>query len=187
MLISDAYRQLNKDLHAGGRYGRKGDKWLGTVQHLILRFKPETILDYGCGQGALGRELGRPIAEYDPAIEGKQSLPQPADLVICTDVIEHIEPELIDDVLDHLQSLTRKALFAVISTRPANKFLADGRNAHLIVQPWPWWQEKVALRFRIEEAVVEPTQVKLVLTPLGKLAAMYRRGLAAFRKPHPTT
>lgn len=167
MLISDAYRQLNRDLHAGGLYGRKGDKWLATVRDLIDRFQPDTILDYGCGQGALGRELGRPIAEYDPAIEGKESLPEPANLVVCTDVIEHIEPELIDEVLDHLKLLTKKVLFAVISTRPANKFLADGRNAHLIVQPWEWWETKISLRFHIEQEVVEPTQVKLVLTPLA--------------------
>jgi 2-polyprenyl-3-methyl-5-hydroxy-6-metoxy-1,4-benzoquinol methylase len=170
MLISDDYRQLNRDLHAGGLYGHRGDKWLEAGQFLVQRFNPETILDYGCGQGALGRGLGRPIAEYDPAIAGKEALPEPADLVICTDVIEHIEPELIDGVLDHLQSLTQTCLFAVISTRPANKFLADGRNAHLIVEPWDWWREKVVRRFHIAKQVVEPTQVKLVLTPLREAA-----------------
>jgi 2-polyprenyl-3-methyl-5-hydroxy-6-metoxy-1,4-benzoquinol methylase len=166
MLISEGYRQLNKDLHGGGSYGQRGDRWLKAVQHLIEKVRPETILDYGCGQGALGRDLGRPIAEYDPAIEGKDRLPAAADLVVCTDVIEHVEPECIDEVLDHLQSVTKKCLFAVISTRPAAKVLADGRNAHLIVESWEWWKNKLRVRFNIAKLVVDPGEVRLVLTPL---------------------
>lgn len=121
MLISERYLSLNKDLHDQGSYGRKGDKWTARVKQLLDQFKPDTVLDYGCGQGALSRSLDRHIAEYDPAIEGKNSLPAPADLVICTDVLEHIEPELLDNVLDHLKKVTHMALFAVICTRPAKK------------------------------------------------------------------
>jgi hypothetical protein len=164
-LISEEYRELNRTLHSSGCYGQRGDRWSNAVQLLIDKYEPQTILDYGCGHGALARHLGRHIAEYDPAIEGKETLPEPAELVVCTDVIEHIEPECIDQVLDHLQALTTKALFAVISTRPASKTLADGRNAHLIIEPWEWWEQKVRPRFNIEKIVVEPGEVRLVLTP----------------------
>jgi hypothetical protein len=167
MLISDEYLELNQKLHAGGGYGIKGDRWLKTVETLVQRFRPDTILDYGCGQGALGRALGRQIAEYDPAIEGKETLPAPADLVVCTDVIEHVEPEFIDPMLDHLQSLTKKCLFAVIATRPARKSLPDGRNAHLIVQPWEWWKPKITSRFHLDKILVkENLETRLILTPL---------------------
>lgn len=166
MLISDAYRDMNKNLHAGGCYGQSGDRWLASVQLLIDKFEPETILDYGCGQGALGRALGRPLAEYDPAVPGKDQLPAPADLVVCTDVMEHIEPELIDGVLDHLRSVTKRYLFAVISTRPARKILPDGRNAHLIVEPWEWWEAKLRPRFRFIKLAVDPQEVRVLLAPL---------------------
>lgn len=167
MLISDTYRDLNKDLHAGGKYGLHGDKWVQPVERLISRFNPKTILDYGCGQGALGRSLSFPVSEYDPAIEGKDSLPGAADLVICTDVLEHIEPELIDDVLSHVRSITNMALFAVIATRPAQKILSDGRNAHLIVENWKWWKSKIYFYFNVVDEKVSSTEVEVVLRPLG--------------------
>lgn len=166
MLISEAYRQLNKTLHGEGSYGRKGDKWAPRVEALIDRFQPNSVLDYGCGQGALGRGLSRPIFEYDPAIPGKDNDPQPAELVVCTDVLEHIEPACLEMVLDHLQALATRCLFAVVSTRPAQKLLPDGRNAHLIVQSWPYWEEKLSARFRIDEAVVRYKEVEVVLLPL---------------------
>jgi 2-polyprenyl-3-methyl-5-hydroxy-6-metoxy-1,4-benzoquinol methylase len=163
MLITDSYRELNKDLHAQGMYGRKGDKWTAKVASLIEQFKPRCILDYGCGQGALGRALGVQVAEYDPAIPGKDKEPEPADLVICTDVLEHIEPECLDAVLDHLRGLTKSVLFAVVSTRPAKKFLSDGRNAHLIVEPWTFWQEKLSSRFDIGQTTVHHKEVEVEL------------------------
>ena len=168
MLISEAYRQLNRDLHDAGSYGRKGDKWADHVRDLIERFQPTSILDYGCGQGALGRALGQPIKEYDPAIPGKDGAPDPADLVVCTDVLEHVEPEHLEDVLRHLESLTRVCLFAVISTRPAQKFLADGRNAHLIVEDWAFWEQRLSREFAVEK--VESTHKDVAVLLLKKLA-----------------
>ena len=131
---------------------------------LLDQFKPTTVLDYGCGQGALGRSLDREIAEYDPAIEGKSTMPAPADLVICTDVLEHIEPDLLDNVLDHLRDLTKSALFAVICTRPAKKFLADGRNAHLIVEPWEFWKQKLSERFTLMETKIHHKEIEVILS-----------------------
>lgn len=163
MLITDEYRRLNQELHHLGSYGRKGDKWKQRVIDLIEQYKPATILDYGCGQGALGRSLERNISEYDPAIPGKDAMPEPADLVICTDVLEHIEPDLLDSVLEHLQSVTVSHLFAVICTRPAKKFLPDGRNAHLIVEPWSFWKERLEKRFRILECVPHGKEVEVLL------------------------
>lgn len=166
MTISEQYRQLNKHLHEQGSYGRKGDKWAGRVRELIEEYRPTTMLDYGCGQGALGRALGTPIQEYDPAIEGKDQPPARADLVVCTDVLEHIEPEHLDAVLDDLKRVTGRCLFAVISTRPAKKTLADGRNAHLIVEEWPFWEERLSRRFRVVARSANRKEVEVVLLTL---------------------
>lgn len=157
MLISDEYKKINQDLHARmGYYGAGGGKWKTAIEENFPRM---TLLDYGCGKGMLGRAVKYPMTEYDPGIPGKDSLPEPHDVVISTDVLEHIEPEHIDAVLDHIQSLAKKFVFLVIATRPARKTLPDGRNAHLIIEPWEWWEEKLEARFEILSVNPDASQV----------------------------
>lgn len=150
MRITREYLDLQKKLHATGTYGRGVDV-PECMRHIRSCIQTgETLLDYGCGQGHLSRacaDWGLPIFEYDPAIPGKDELPAPADIVVCADVLEHIEPECIDAVLTHLQALTRKILIAVIATRPAVKTLADGRNAHVLLMTPMQWFDKLSERF----------------------------------------
>tara|TARA_S200002703_G_scaffold107486_1_gene93376 strand:+ start:2423 stop:2824 length:402 start_codon:yes stop_codon:yes gene_type:complete len=109
--------------------------------------KSSDVLDYGCGKGTLGAALGREIKEYDPAIPGKDERPVAADIVACTDVLEHIEPDCIDDVLDDLARVTKSVLFVTVCVVPAKKKLADGRNAHILLKPFDWWAGKLTERF----------------------------------------
>lgn len=148
-LITDGYRQEQIRLHAATHgFAGKGDQWLPAVQAVIARYLPKSILDYGAGQGALAETLRAryetiDIREYDPAVTGKDAMPAPADLVVCTDVLEHIEPTCLSAVLDHLYALTQIALFVVIATRPSEKRLSDGRNAHLIIDNAAWWADQM--------------------------------------------
>ena len=87
---------------------------------------------------------------YDPGVPEYADPPTPAEMVVCIDVLEHIEPELIDDVLDHLEELTESFLFATVHTQPAGKKLPDGRNAHLIQKPAEWWLPKIMERFTLK-------------------------------------
>lgn len=87
---------------------------------------------------------------YDPGVPEYEEMPEPAEMVVCIDVLEHIEPDLIDDVLDHLESLTEKVLFATVHMLPAGKILPDGRNAHLIQKPPAWWLPKFLERFTLK-------------------------------------
>ena len=145
MLISDSYRKLNKALHASNRhYGASGSQWRDDVMAMI---GPGTVLDYGCGKNPLSIEGAR---LYDPAINGISDPPEPADYVICTDVLEHVEPEFIDNVIADLRRVTIRALFLAVCTKPAEKFLADGRNAHLIQENASWWGQKVEKHFKID-------------------------------------
>jgi hypothetical protein len=148
-LISDAYRGEQVRLHAAPKgYGGRGDKWAAAVIELAARFQARSLLDYGAGQGALGRAVraaGLAIAEYDPARPGLDALPAPADLVVCTDVLEHIEPDRLAAVLAHLRAVTQRVLFAVVATRPATKWLSDGRNAHLLLHDAVWWTETMIM------------------------------------------
>lgn len=149
-LISPQYREEQRALHAAPRgYGGRGCKWAGTVEALIQMLGATSVLDYGCGQGTLVSALtvrnlpAVRLAEYDPAIAGKDHLPMFADLVVCTDVLEHIEPDRLNAVLAHLRMLARKAVFLVVNLRETNKVLSDGRNAHLIIETATWWQNRV--------------------------------------------
>lgn len=151
-LISTGYQELQRELHTRPEgYGGKGHKWAPPVLDLLRRYDCWSVLDYGCGEGALVRRLkglsecrGVRLSEYDPAMPGKDRRPDFADLVVVTDVLEHIEPDRLDAVLAHIRGLTRKVGFLVIATGPANKVMADGRNAHLIQEPRPWWAEQLA-------------------------------------------
>jgi hypothetical protein len=57
---------------------------------------------------------------------------------------------MLDDVLDHIRSVSRLAAIFTVATRPAVKILADGRNAHLIQQPLEWWLPKFWTRWELQ-------------------------------------
>lgn len=145
MLISPEYVALNRELHERiPTYGVGGHKWADWVQLFCMSHRIESVLDYGAGKGALAGALeGSPfvVHEYDPAIPGKDARPALADLVVCTDVLEHVEPECIWSVLTDITSLSRKAVLLGISCKSSGKLLADGRGAHLLVKPAAWWRE----------------------------------------------
>lgn len=152
-LISNAYVEQNKSLHEVGDFGVSGYKWAASVGWLINNHKIRGVLDYGAGQqtlkNALRKKFDIEINCYDPAIPELAASPRSAELVTCTDVLEHIEPENLNNVLEHIQSLADKYVFFVIPTGPANKTLSDGRNAHLIQKPVDWWLPKLSEKFNL--------------------------------------
>lgn len=148
--ITPEYLESQKELHRRPKgYGGSGDKWTMTVRNLIFAHGCASVLDYGCGQGTLSsalKKMGFKITDYDPAIKGKDEIEKykTFDMVICTDVLEHVEPDRLAVVIDHLYRLTDKVLFLVIATRPSNKFFPDGRNVHLTIEPASWWAERLS-------------------------------------------
>jgi len=85
---------------------------------------------------------------YDPAFP-EYGPPKAADLVCCIDVLEHTEPELLNNVLQELSTLVTRAGFFTIHQGPAGKTLSDGRNAHLIQKPTSWWLPRLSQFFEI--------------------------------------
>lgn len=150
MLITEEYRKLNENMHETKKlYGTSGARWAPQVESLCQMIKSKDVLDYGCGKSTLAHNLPFSIQQYDPAIPKFSALPQPAHIVICTDVLEHIEPECIDDVLEDIRGLTKSLCFLSIANGKAEKTLADGRNAHLIQQDETWWLTKLLPLFHI--------------------------------------
>lgn len=150
-LITDEYRKLNSGLHeARPDYGANGHRHANDVIELAQECHARTILDYGCGKQTLGRALTRwTVIGYDPAFPQTSTDPEPADFLVCLDMLEHVEPDCLDAVLDHMASKTLKAAYLIVATRPAVKFLADGRNAHLIQEPLEWWLPKLMKRWKL--------------------------------------
>lgn len=170
-VISHNYVEQNKKLHASlPHYGISVLRHIETIKKMYDKTKARSLLDYGCGKGMLAKHLDFPIWEYDPAISGKDNAPRSADLVVCIDVLEHIEPEYLDGVLTDLKRVTKKVGFFTIATREANKKLEDGRNTHLIVENKDWWKEKLLKYFDIPEGGIidKGDEVYFVVSPKTK-------------------
>ncbi len=156
--ISEGYKALLQRTHAespgwGSGAARRVEELIPFVR---LVGASTTALDYGCGKGALKPALlerfpGLRISEYDPGIPGKDESPAPADFLISTDVLEHVEDPA--EVLRHMRALTLDRSFLCIGLGPAKKFLPDGRNAHLHQLPPAQWQTLVrAAGFEVLES-----------------------------------
>tara|TARA_R100000951_G_scaffold114030_2_gene117381 strand:+ start:1710 stop:2237 length:528 start_codon:yes stop_codon:yes gene_type:complete len=146
-MITPEYKKLLTDHHKNNpRWGTTAGRFIQQVERITRNTYCFDGLDYGCGKGALkkGYKGQARFGEYDPAIAGKDTIEGRFDIVTCIDVLEHIEPEHINEVLREVLGLAKKVAFLVISTRPAIEVLPDGRNAHLIVESGDWWAAKVS-------------------------------------------
>ena len=148
------------------RYGVTAADHLEQIAGLVRANKPNSIIDYGCGQAGFGnyfwRDGERRIYLYDPAIPQYKDFPTGSafDLALCCDVMEHIEMRHVDRVLEEIRSVSRNAIFT-IATKPARAKLPDGRNAHVTLlspEEWREWIEDV-FGFAEMEPTVHPKTV----------------------------
>jgi len=142
-LYEDIYRSRND-------YKRELSHLFHEICSLIIRV-PQSVLDYGCGQGNLAdlfqQHFRCPITKYDPTISEYATLPQGHyDLGLCTDVLEHIPEEEIDGLLSTLSSYVDRAFFN-IHLGEASTILSNGENAHCTIKPAQWWRRKIERHF----------------------------------------
>lgn len=174
-LISEEMREQNAKLHQRvPEYGMNGGRHAPIVLTLVETLKKgsqhgmPSVLDYGCGKGGLGRALPFPIFEYDPAIPGKEQTPRPADLVVCTDVLEHIEPDKIIFVLNDLRRCTKQTGYFVIHTQAAKKNYPNGQNTHLTQRGLDWWRAKIGKFFIIGKIWPQGAELHVLVAPKPK-------------------
>src|SRR6266705_2117326 len=109
MFLTPEYQELQHKFHIDRPdYGVSGQKHCEHLLEFCKKMNTKNVLDYGCGKATLQRGLPFPIQNYDPCIDEYSKRPVPADIVVCTDVLEHIEPECLKAVLDDIRGLTKQ-------------------------------------------------------------------------------
>jgi len=146
---------MQSKLHENPDYGIASTFFAPIVDDVIQSFGITSLLDYGAGKCRLKDSIKSEViyTPYEPSNPLWSQTPEPNEFVTCIDVLEHIEPELLDNVLDDLKRVVNKYGLFTIHTGPAMKVLPDGRNAHLIQQPLEWWNKHLNTRFTITKQV----------------------------------
>lgn len=136
------YLEQYKQLHKLGKFGGGSlKKHLPNIERLLKDTKSKSVLDYGCGKA---KHHPKGWVGYDPAVKDKDILPGGTfDAVICTDVLEHVPEEELNETLNNIFSKAEKLVYLSISTKPAKKNLPNGENCHVTVKDKDWWWEQI--------------------------------------------
>lgn len=109
--ISKEYLEQQKMLHENPHYGVASLSFAPIVTDFINQTGIKSVSDYGAGKQNLltGLHLAGinsiDYYSYDPVF-AEYGEPRSADLVCCIDVLEHIEPERLENVLIDLAKIT---------------------------------------------------------------------------------
>jgi len=154
--ISNEYQETMQGEHSCGNWGSSAYKYSGASVLDVLVSRPyvQTVLDFGAGKCTLEKfiqeRLGRAIewTNYDPGVAGIDVLPGGQfDCVVSTDVLEHVEPERLKDVLRTLADKTKYVLVSDIACYPTGKRFPSGpyagQDMHLIIEQPEWWRDKI--------------------------------------------
>jgi cyclopropane fatty-acyl-phospholipid synthase-like methyltransferase len=149
MIIDPSYQNQLSTMHGRGQFRNSGSKMLKNVQPVIKQYQPKSLLDFGCGHGALITSIQElyptmHVEGYDPGNPAYTKMPRSSfDVVVSADVFEHIEPKYLNETLELISNKIQKAGWFRIACYPAKKHLPDGRNAHLIVELPDWWRTRI--------------------------------------------
>ena len=142
------YINQHRILHRESRQfrGRALLAHIDRINVLLDTHRCHSILDYGCGKAQCwpAEWQGR-ITGYDPAYAPYSTRPQGQyDMVICTDVMEHIPASAVDWVIRDIFAYRRVWTYINIATFSSAKLLPDGTNKHVTVRPREWWDQRLA-------------------------------------------
>lgn len=161
MAQSKEYQDLLTEMHKNNpKWGSEFKKMPvpQLLRETIKKYKPKTILDFGCGKGFLSKRLQNDfpninVSGWDPS-HGTE-LDGTYDMIVSTDVLEHVEPDYLDETLHELYNRTNIVQYHNIACYYATAILPDGRNAHLSTMTPDTWQIKFDIMgFTIKKELV---------------------------------
>lgn len=129
-------------------YGKTSIKLYDMLEKIINHLNILSVLDYGCGKSKLLDLIKKnkkiKIYRYDPAIKKYSKLTKnKTDLVICTDVLQHVPLYDLDRVLKEIKSKGIYILFYIKCTNHKTK-LPNKTYANCTVYDKKWWLEKLS-------------------------------------------
>ena len=143
MSLYDIYLEQAKLYHQEDKIwqGTSIINYIPKINQIIKDKDIKTILDYGCGKAKHHPKEWKAI-KYDPAIQEYQNKPQDKyDLVISTDVLEHIPVENLKQTIDEIFGYSNKWVFVSVCCRKAEAILPNGYNAHATIESAKWWRD----------------------------------------------
>jgi len=143
MSLYDIYLEQAKLYHQEDKIwqGTSIINYIPKINQIIKDKDIKTILDYGCGKAKHHPKEWNAI-KYDPAIQDYQNKPQDKyDLVISTDVLEHIPVENLKQTIDEIFGYSNKWVFVSVCCRKAEAILPNGYNAHATIESAKWWRD----------------------------------------------
>lgn len=168
-MFSAEYEALLRRQHAETKWG--GDQKFRHMDELLPLLRSvdaRTILDYGAGRESLANhvlrdELPYKVYSYDPGT-GKLGT-HVVDVVVCCDVLEHVEPHCLEGAIEELARLAHGAMYLVIALRQAKALMVDGSPQHLIVETSDFWlaQFRHCRRLKVL-SLVEGKELRLWVT-----------------------
>jgi len=140
------------------RLNSPGERLVGTFLKHAAWEKGDSLIDVGCGTGRAAKALwekGFRVTMLDIAPNAPEmSLPffeaclwdLPGtpyyDWFYCTDVMEHIPPEHVDQSLYNLSEMADRGFFQIALCQDGCGDLI-GERLHLTVRPHLWWLSKL--------------------------------------------
>ncbi len=145
--------------------GTSLQKWIFTIRNIIIKHKIKSLIDFGCGKAIRyidickitdkttgQKKIYKNVADYwgirdyvlyDPGVTAFSKFPNSQkDLVICTDVMEHIPAQDTIKLLTEIYELANKAVFFAIEiNNVSNKKLSDGRDVHINLKTKEEWNK----------------------------------------------
>lgn len=140
------------------------------IDRFLAMTEPDSVIDFGCGTGRAALVLhhrGYIVTAVDFAENSIEvELPfvnaclwedigvAPVRYGYCTDVMEHIPTEKVDDVLENITSLCDEVFFS-ISFRDDSfgKFIDE--QLHMTVRKADWWSQKLSNYGEITRATAD--------------------------------